>query len=224
MDLTSQTSEHLAWDTEDNALRGAIAARLHRTLRHKRFIPATATRWFVASEHEAKLSRREITVPPHQAVRRLAGPPRRGRSPAMHRPRESHCRDNAMNLSRRRQAADEARCARQYQVELAQGASHLASMLHAASMRAAVEETAQHFQQRYGREDLRVFLTLLARQVERRGQAEALTVLHDFIGRLDSNQFETPFVGSSRTDAADSAAPDGSSQGATGNVRRRRRP
>ena len=75
MDLTSQTSEHLAWDTEDNALRGAIAARLHRTLRHKRFIPATATRWFVASEHEAKLSRREITVPPHQAVRRLAGPP-----------------------------------------------------------------------------------------------------------------------------------------------------
>ena len=64
MDLTSQTSEHLAWDTEDNALRGAIAV-----------IPATATRWFVASEHEAKLSRRGITVPLHQAVRRLAGPP-----------------------------------------------------------------------------------------------------------------------------------------------------
>jgi hypothetical protein len=49
-------------------------------------------------------------------------------------------------------------------------------------------------------------------------------VLHDFIGRLDSNQFEMPFIGSSCTDAADSAAPDGSSHGATNNVLRRRRP
>ena len=67
------------------------------------------------------------------------------------------------------------------EMELARGASHIASMLHAESIHAAVKETALLFETSHGRDDLNQFLLELARKLEQRGKPEAVAVLQDFL-------------------------------------------
>jgi hypothetical protein len=61
-----------------------------------------------------------------------------------------------MKSSERNRIADEVRCRQKYEVELAQGASHIASMLYPHTLRDAVQETVRAFADRHGREELRV--------------------------------------------------------------------
>jgi len=73
-----------------------------------------------------------------------------------------------------------------YEMELARGASHIASMLYEQSIRAAVRETLLQFEACHGREDLKGYASALLARLEQRAKPEAVRVLRDFIdhGRL----------------------------------------
>lgn len=88
-----------------------------------------------------------------------------------------------MTATKRNPASDEAQFLKEYEMELARGASHIASMLCAESIHAAVKETALQFEISHGRDDLDLFLRALARKLEQRGKPEAVAVLQDFIKR-----------------------------------------
>jgi hypothetical protein len=72
------------------------------------------------------------------------------------------------------------------EMELARGASHIASMLYEHSIHAAVRETLLQFEASHGREDLKGFAYALLGRLEQRCKPEAVEVLHHFIehGRL----------------------------------------
>ncbi|TDN68854.1 hypothetical protein [Paraburkholderia sp. BL10I2N1] len=74
----------------------------------------------------------------------------------------------------------------EYEMELARGASHIASMMYEESMLAAVRETILEFEARHGRDDMKAFAGALRRRLEQRGKPAAAKVLQDFIecGRL----------------------------------------
>ncbi|SAL82523.1 hypothetical protein AWB68_06553 [Caballeronia choica] len=90
-----------------------------------------------------------------------------------------------MKASERTRIAEEVRCRQKYEVELAQGASHIASMLYSDTLKAAVTETASAFADLHGRQDLRLFLSALASQLEQRGRYDAVPVLQDVAKRCD---------------------------------------
>jgi hypothetical protein len=80
-----------------------------------------------------------------------------------------------------------------YSVELARGASHIASMLSASTQEAAVQEVMQEFVATYGAAalELDAFCWLLAERLEKRGCAagaskartfDARRLTHDLIG------------------------------------------
>ena len=94
-----------------------------------------------------------------------------------------------MKSSERNRIADEVRCRQKYEVELAQGASHIASMLYPHTLRDAVQETVRAFADRHGREELRVFLSALASQLEYRGCDDAVPLLQRVAQRTNSAQF-----------------------------------
>ena len=79
---------------------------------------------------------------------------------------------------------------KEYEMELARGASHIASMLHAESIHAAVKETALLFETSHGRDDLKLFLRVLTEKLQQRGKPEAVAVLHDFIKHGSSRGIE----------------------------------
>jgi hypothetical protein len=81
---------------------------------------------------------------------------------------------------------DEAPHLNKYEMELARGASHIASMLYEQSTLAAVRETIQDFESSHGRDELKAFAHALRRRLEQREKPEATRVLQDFIecGRL----------------------------------------
>lgn len=60
-----------------------------------------------------------------------------------------------------------------YELELARGASHIASMMYPSTMNTAVDETAREFLTRYGPRDLPIFLAILIEELTKRRRPEA---------------------------------------------------
>lgn len=91
-----------------------------------------------------------------------------------------------MKAAKRKRSSDDVRRLTGCEVELARGASHIASMLYVHSIRAAVRETLLQFEACYGPQDVKAFAHALLGRLEQRGKPEAVKVLHDFIdhGRL----------------------------------------
>ena len=95
-----------------------------------------------------------------------------------------------MTAIKRNRALEEAQLLKEYEMELARGASHIASMLHTESIHAAVKETALLFETSRGRDDLKLFLRALTEKLEQRGKPEAVAILHDFIKHGRSRRIE----------------------------------
>lgn len=90
-----------------------------------------------------------------------------------------------MTTREQKQAMNEAWCHRQYEVELAQGASHIGSMLYTDTIQSAIVETARAFETLYGRKDLLIFLSALAQKLEGRKRPEAVSALRRLIDPAD---------------------------------------
>ncbi|MFL9869930.1 hypothetical protein PQR67_37715 [Paraburkholderia fungorum] len=88
-----------------------------------------------------------------------------------------------MTATERKRAPEDAQFLKECEMELARGASHIASMLYAESIHAAVKETAALFEISHRRDDLKLFLRALAEKLEQRGKPEAVAALQDFIMR-----------------------------------------
>jgi hypothetical protein len=95
-----------------------------------------------------------------------------------------------MTVLRCGRVSEEARCLKEYELELAQGALHIASMLCAESIHAAVEETSLLFEILHGRDHLKLFLRALAERLEQCGKLEAVTVLRELIERGQSRAID----------------------------------
>lgn len=67
-----------------------------------------------------------------------------------------------------------------WSLELARGASHIASMLSAATQQAAVHEIVHEFVAAQGRAELDAFCWLLAERLEKRGCTAGATKARDF--------------------------------------------
>lgn len=91
-----------------------------------------------------------------------------------------------MTASRHKHSSDDVRRLDGCEMELARGASHIASMLYEQTIHAAVTETLLEFEACSGREDLCAFAHALLLRLEKRGKPEAVRLLHHFIehGRL----------------------------------------
>lgn len=87
---------------------------------------------------------------------------------------------------KRERSPDDVRRLNGCEMELARGASHIASMLYEHSIHAAVRETLVQFEASHGRDDLKGFADALLSKLEQRGKQEAVKVLHGFLkhGRL----------------------------------------
>lgn len=94
--------------------------------------------------------------------------------------------ETKLMASNEKRASGEALRLTKYEVELARGASHVASTIYEESLLAAVQETIQGFEASYGREDLQIFASALLERLKLRGNALAAGVLDEFIrsGRL----------------------------------------
>jgi hypothetical protein len=101
---------------------------------------------------------------------------------------------------KRNRAFDEALHRNEYEVELARGTSHIASMLYEQSILAAVRETILEFEASHGRSDLKAFVHALLRRLELRGKPAAAKLLGDFIecGSLPAGVSRVPFAPSAR--------------------------
>jgi hypothetical protein len=95
-----------------------------------------------------------------------------------------------MTAIKRGRASKEAQFLEECEMDLARGSSHIASMLYAESIYAAVNETALLFEIAHGRDHLKLFLRALARKLEQREKPEAVAVLQDFIKRERSRAIE----------------------------------
>jgi hypothetical protein len=82
-----------------------------------------------------------------------------------------------MRAKRRKNSSEAAQFLQGCEAELARGASHIASMLYAESLHAAVQETARSFEISYGREDVELLLQALAEKLETRGRPDAAAVV-----------------------------------------------
>lgn len=98
-----------------------------------------------------------------------------------------------VKAAKRKRSTDDVRRFNGCEMELARGASHIASMLYEHSIHAAVRETLLQFEACHGREDLKGFADALLGRLEQRCKPEAVKVLHHFIehGRLPE---QTPGV------------------------------
>ncbi|WP_321948673.1 hypothetical protein [Paraburkholderia sp. J10-1] len=67
-----------------------------------------------------------------------------------------------------------------YSLELARGASHISSMLSAATQESAVHEVMREFIATHGRAELDAFCWLLAERLDKRGCAAAAMKARDF--------------------------------------------
>lgn len=86
-----------------------------------------------------------------------------------------------MKGAKRKRSTDDVRRFNGYEMELARGASHIASMLYEHSIHAAVRETLLQFEACHGCEDLKGFADALLERLGQRCRPEAVKVLHDFI-------------------------------------------
>ena len=80
------------------------------------------------------------------------------------------------------------------EMELARGASHIASMLYEHSIRAAVREILLQFEACHGPHDVKAFAHALLGRLEQRGKPESVKVICEFIehGRLPEQTHGTP--------------------------------
>jgi len=87
---------------------------------------------------------------------------------------------------KRKRLSDDVRRLNGYEMELARGASHIASMLYEHSIRAAARETLLQFEASHGTHDVKAFAHALLGRLEQRDKQEAVKVIDDFIehGRL----------------------------------------
>ncbi|MFP6560051.1 hypothetical protein WJ542_17380 [Paraburkholderia sp. B3] len=86
--------------------------------------------------------------------------------------------DETMDYAKKnRRAISATACEDQYRLELARGASHIASTLSAQSRAAAIAEVVDGFVLQYGETDLAVFLEVLADRLMQRGANEAATAV-----------------------------------------------
>ena len=83
--------------------------------------------------------------------------------------------------AKRKRSSDDVRLLNGCEMELARGASHIASMLYEQSIRAAVRETLLQFEACHGRKDLKGYASALLGRLEQRGKPEAVKLLHDFL-------------------------------------------
>ncbi|WP_245616691.1 hypothetical protein [Paraburkholderia acidipaludis] len=82
--------------------------------------------------------------------------------------------DETMDYAKKnRRAISATACEDQYRLELARGASHIASTLSAESRVHAIAEVVDGFVLQYGENDLAVFLEVLANRLTLRGANEA---------------------------------------------------
>lgn len=72
MNRYAQTIAYLERSGEDNSLRRALAARLDTALKRASISSARVARWLGVSECDVQFWRRGITVPPINAIRRIA--------------------------------------------------------------------------------------------------------------------------------------------------------
>ena len=86
-----------------------------------------------------------------------------------------------MKAAKRKRSSDAVRRFNGCEMELARGASHIASMLYEQSIRAAVRETLLQFEACHGREDLKGFASVLLGRLEQRGKPEAVKLLREFL-------------------------------------------
>lgn len=91
-----------------------------------------------------------------------------------------------MKAAKRKLLWDDVRRLDGCDMELARGASHIASMLYEHSMLLAVRETLLQFEACHRHHDVKAFAHALLGKLQQRGKPEAVKVLHDFIehGRL----------------------------------------
>lgn len=106
-----------------------------------------------------------------------------------------------MKKRERAREAEERRFWQEYEVELAQGASHIASMLYPDTLRAAVQETVSAFVDRYGGEDLRMFVSALATKLKQRHRADVVPILLDVAKRANAEKLGTTSQHLRRSDA-----------------------
>jgi hypothetical protein len=92
-----------------------------------------------------------------------------------------------MATGRRNGASGDAWFLKKYELELARGASHIASMLCEESMQTAVRETVLQFEATHGRDELKIFTHALARKLEERGRPKAVEALQRFVKRGQSS-------------------------------------
>jgi hypothetical protein len=94
--------------------------------------------------------------------------------------------------AKRKRSNDDVRRFNGCEMELARGASHIASMLYEHSIHAAVRETLLQFEAFHGREDLKGFAYALLGRLEQRCKPEAVKVLHDFIEHVSTPKAIAP--------------------------------
>lgn len=99
-----------------------------------------------------------------------------------------------VRTAKRKRSSDDVRRFNGCEMELARGASHIASTLYEHSIRAAVRETLLQFEAYHEPQDVKAFAHALLGKLEQRGKPEAVKVLHDFIehGRLPEQTHGTP--------------------------------
>jgi hypothetical protein len=91
-----------------------------------------------------------------------------------------------VKAAKRKRLTDDVRRFNACEMELARGASNIASMLYEHSIYAALRETLLQFEACHGHEDLKGFAYALLGRLEQRCKPEAVKVIHHFIehGRL----------------------------------------
>jgi hypothetical protein len=107
------------------------------------------------------------------------------------------CRKNRgidVKAAKPKRSSDDVRRFNGHEMELARGASHIASTLYEHSIRAAVRETLLQFEACHGPHDVKAFAHALLGRLEQRGKPEAVKVLDDFIehGRLPEQTHGVP--------------------------------
>lgn len=71
-------------------------------------------------------------------------------------------------------------CRRRYMAELARGGSHIASTLTPDGERAAISDVTGEFYRRFGIDDLRIFLELLAQTLDARLRPDTATFIRGY--------------------------------------------
>lgn len=95
-------------------------------------------------------------------------------------------------------ASQEVKFQTRYEVDLARGASHIASMLYADSIKSALLETLLAFEKQHGRGDYRIFMSALAQRLENRDRAQAVAMLRYLMEHGDLKGFASSAPASGR--------------------------